>query len=155
MIRKTDIIGAGLKLLIEPLAIFALVPIAFVKWNSSDGITTGTLPKWAKVFDTPNQNLPGDTTIPAVASCLNKRGRYWCSAYWLIGRNRMQGFAFLFAKPLQSPWPLEPGSYTQEPNLWWMRKSIFGGKLQLKRGYAQYVVDGKLWGVPTLTITKP
>src|ERR1700733_15811854 len=110
-IRSTDLIGAGLKCT-EILAPLVAIPLLFVKWSTNEP-KTGHLPTWAKIWDTPDQSLPGDLTIPAVGLCYSKRGLYWTSFYWLVGRNRMQGLAFLFAKKLQQPWPLEPGDYTQ------------------------------------------
>jgi hypothetical protein len=149
-------------LLIKPLDLVAwlLVAIAlpFAKWDSTptldsnqQGMTIrGDLPGWASFLSTPDERLPGGTYEPAVTEVLNKYGKWICSWYWLGLRNRMHGLASRYKVPLSAPWPSAPGYYEQG-DLWWLRKQL--GRFQLKAGWRQYTIGGKLYAVPACTIT--
>ncbi len=101
-----------------PVALFG-VPIAvlFARWD--DGPTTwtggapdngpptvrGDLPWWLSWFGTLDERLPGGMYEPSVVSVYNRWGRYICSCYWLVVRNRMFGLAkFLFGRADGDPW---------------------------------------------------
>lgn len=149
---KPLLIAAALflpSLLLPPL----LVPIAllFAKWRE-DG--RGNLPEWAWMLSTPDQRLPGDTSIPAVADVLAKRGRFVCSWYWLGFRNPAQGLAASFGVPVTQPWSPEPGYY-ENGSLWWLRKPFAGNRLQLKAGWRTYPSTSGWLAVPCMTVTKP
>jgi hypothetical protein len=117
------------------------------------------LPIWASWLQTPDQDLPGDLSLPAVADIYARRGWFICSWYWLSIRNPAQGLAWRFGVDVQDPWwTLEPGYFVDPAGsgLWWSRKAIFGGALQLKSGWRPYPnPSGGFRLVPCLTVTKP
>jgi hypothetical protein len=93
------------------------VPIVllFAKWDeqattftggaSDSGPPTirGDLPWWASWFGTFDERLPGGMYEPTVVNVHRRFGRYWCSVYWLVVRNRMFGLAkFLFGKDIEA-----------------------------------------------------
>lgn len=95
-----------------PLALIG-VPIAvlFARWDSGPTTWTGgasdngpptvrgDLPWGLGWFGTFDERLPGGMYEPTVVKVYNAAGRYWCSVYWLVVRNRMFGLAkFLFGR---------------------------------------------------------
>jgi hypothetical protein len=98
-----------------PLAVVGVpIVVLFAKWDDyetdfSGGCAPngppairGDLPKWAAWFGTFDERLPGGMYEPSVARVYQKYGRYVCSLYWLIVRNRMFGLMkFLFGKPAE------------------------------------------------------
>lgn len=148
-------------LLLPPLLVpFALLVAMLTTPSHPPGMWPAYLPRAFAWLQTPDQALPGDLTIPAVGAIYVEHGWFICSWYWLGIRNSAQGLAAKFGRPVAMPWSPEPGYYegvdlTGAP-IWWMRKPIFSGRLQVKAGYRTYP-DGKGgWtAVPCLTVTKP
>ena len=102
-----------------PIAIVG-VPIAvlFARWDKEPTTFTGgapdngpptirgDLPWWLNWFGTFDERLPGGMYEPTVVKVHERFGRYVCSCYWLIVRNRMFGLAkFLFGKEAEGPPP--------------------------------------------------
>lgn len=102
------------ELVCVPIAAF-LVPfvVPFARWDrepttftggapdNGPPIVRGDLPWWASLFGTFDERLPGGMYEPTVVKVYNRFGRYWCSLYWLIVRNRMFGLAkAMFGKPI-------------------------------------------------------
>lgn len=147
-------------LVLPPLLVpFALLACEWEDWRVPFGNGRHHLPAWASWLDTPDQMLPGDLSIPTVRSIYDRWGWFICSWYWLGWRNPAQGLAWSFGKDVAAPWwTLEPG-YFVDPSgsgLWWSRRPIFGGRLQLKSGWRPYPNPAGGWRlVPCLTITKP
>lgn len=146
--------------LLAPLLVLLALP--FAQWDAKpsfdsngQGMTIrGDLPCWAAWLATPDERLPGGTYEATVDRVLKRWGRHVCAWYWLGIRNTLHGLAFTFSRPLTHPWSPEPGYY-QADGLWWLRKPLMGGKLQLKAGWRNYRVDGSWWGVPCCSITRP
>jgi len=101
------------------------VPIAalFARWddkpttftggapNNGPPTIRGDLPRWAAWFGTFDERLPGGMYEPTVATVYRRFGRYWCSVYWLVVRNRMFGLTkALFGKPI--PVDADPAGMT-------------------------------------------
>lgn len=98
-------------------AIGAPIAVLFARWDkepttwtggaSDNGPPTirGDLPMWLSWFGTFDERLPGGMYEPTVRKVYERSGRYWCSVYWLVVRNRMFGLAkWLFGKPDGEPW---------------------------------------------------
>lgn len=145
-------------LLLPPFLVPLVLP--FAHWVNESGRPgmdpDGWLPWWARWLDTPDQMLPGDLTLPTVQAIYQRFGRFMCSWYWLGWRNQAQGLAAVFGMPVAMPWSPVPGYYEdRSTGLWWLRKPIFGGRLQLKAGWRTYRDGRGGWAaVPCLTITK-
>lgn len=111
-----------LSLLLELVAIpiaAVFVPFAalFARWDSEPTTWTGgasdngpptirgDLPMWLSWFGTFDERLPGGMYEPTVRKVYNAVGRYWCSVYWLVVRNRMFGLRkALFTVEDYGPW---------------------------------------------------
>lgn len=141
-----------------------LVPAAllFARWDRNPSTDShgecltirGDLPDWASWLSTPDERLPGGTYEPAVAAVFARRGRFWCSWYWLGIRNRGLGLDFTRAVPVTSPWPTDPGIYLSGM-LWWMRIPVLGGRREFKLGWRTYALQGKYFAAPCLSFTPP
>lgn len=82
-------------------------PVTFTGGASDNGPPTvrGDLPWWLSWFGTFDERLPGGMYEPSVVRVYNRWGRYVCSCYWLIVRNRMFGLAkFLFGRAPGGEW---------------------------------------------------
>lgn len=143
-----------------------VVPLALLgsAWDRTDSLDSngafachrGDLPAWAHWYQTPDERLPGGTYEPTVLSVYKTFGKWVTSFYWLVLRNRLQGLAWRFRRPMVTPWELRDGLQVQETPqglLWFRRRPV--GPWVAKTGWRQYVVDGTPWAVPCLTITKP
>lgn len=105
---------------------------------------------------TPDERLPGNLgehTMWMLA--LDGVPRQDLAYHWIGVRNRAHGFMFdRYARPLIAAWRPEPGFY-RFGKLWWLRKPILWGAFQFKAGWRNYYVDGKWYGVPCFTVTRP
>ena len=146
-------------LVLVPLLVALALP--FARWDDEPSIDSngqgltirGDLPTWAAWLATPDERLPGGTYEPAVAGVLARYGRWVCSWYWIGVRNQLHGLSAVFGVPVVSPWPVEPGYYT-DGSLWWLRRPLLGGRLQLKAGYRTYWIRGAFVAVPACSITR-
>lgn len=134
LINLLDIVA--LFTLIGPLLVFVMLLLG-QRW------------KWLL---TPDVELPGDLSLPAVKSIHERYGAFWCSWYWLALRNRWHGLDFAYAVRLPLAWDQSAFGLQEQGALWWLRYPI--GRLQFKAGYRLYVIDGLPYGVPCCTITK-
>jgi hypothetical protein len=75
---------------------FTLCFIAVLSAN----YTTGQLPRWAALFATPDEGVPGDLKEPRCRSVYTMYGKYVCALYWLTVRNKCHGLAFMLGRPL-------------------------------------------------------
>lgn len=128
-----------------PLAVAVPVICLFAKW---DGVRSwfsggdlfvgyatvrGDLPRWAYVWSTPDERLPGDVRMPQTRSVLEfwtnwfgeRFGRYMCSVWWLL-RNRALGLKYVFSRPVH------PDDGYLEFGQWW--KTVWRGRLWRWRG---------------------
>jgi hypothetical protein len=111
--------------------------------------------RW-KWLMTPDVDLPGDLTVPAVKDVYDRYGSFLCSWYWLGFRNRWHGLDFVFAVRLPMAWNQSQMGYQEQGDLWWARIpfTIDGRRFQLKAGYRLNVVGGIPYGVPCCGPTK-
>lgn len=111
---------------------------------------------------TPDERLPGNTLAGKIGGAtyfeliaFDGWDKRRIAYHWIGIRNRAHGFMFdRWARPMLAPWPSTPGMY-RGYGLWWLRKEILWGRFQFKAGWRNYLVNGKWYGVPCLTITKP
>lgn len=134
LINLLDIVA--LVTLIGPLLVFAMLMLG-QRW------------KWLL---TPDVELPGDLSIPAVKSIYDRWGAFVTSWYWLAIRNRWHGLDFAYAVRLPLAWDNGKIGFQEQGDLWWLRYPM--GQFQFKAGYRLYVVAGLPYGTPCCTITR-
>lgn len=150
---------ALLELLWIPLALFgAPVAVFFAQWDSEPTTWTGgaadngpptvrgDLPWWLSWFQTFDERLPGGMYEPTVVKVYNAVGRYWCSVYWLVVRNRMFGLEkALFGKPADryEPW--------LERRQWWRIEVVWGWK-QYRATPQAHWANGPFVLVPSFSV---
>jgi hypothetical protein len=111
-IVKDAAIATAVEAVSFPLALLVPIVTLFAKWDGepttwSGGeryhpATRGDLPRWAYIWGTPDERLPGDMRMPQTRAVLDwttrkfgvKVGRYLTSVWWLW-RNRLYGLAWL------------------------------------------------------------
>lgn len=109
-----DLVAIPIAAVVVPFAVL------FARWDkepttwtggaSDNGPPTirGDLPMWLSWFGTFDERLPGGMYEPTVRKVYNAVGRYWCSVYWLVVRNRMFGLRkALFTVEGGEPWRKE------------------------------------------------
>jgi hypothetical protein len=74
-----------------------VVPIAL----KATGKYSPHLKQWAYLWDTPDQELPGD--MSKVGNIYNKHGYFWAAYYWLGWRNRGYGAARKYGAQFDFP----------------------------------------------------
>lgn len=145
---------------LAPLLVFLALPL--IRWDKLPSLDDsgnhytirGDFPRWLTWLGTPDERLPGGLYEPTVAKVFSKFGRVFCTWYWAGVRNRMHGLAASFGVPAEKPWGPQFGLQTQG-KLWWVRYSLWNGKLAFKAGYRVYtLLDKSYLAVPVFTITK-
>lgn len=101
---------------------------------------------------TPDVELPGDLSLPAVKSIHDRWGFLITSLYWLGFRNRWHGLDFSFAQRLPLAWDQSAFGLQEQGDLWWLRYPL--GKFQFKAGWRLVVANGLPYGTPCCTITR-
>lgn len=148
LIIKDTLLGFTLAMLSFPLALFVPVVCLFARWDDSRTTFSGgdeyrerpekrgDLPRWAYIWSTPDERLPGDMRMPQTRRVLDlwigwfgeRTGRYVCSVWWLW-RNRALGLKFLFSKPVHpDDRYLEFGRWGEivwRGRLWRWRRKLF------------------------------
>lgn len=110
---------------------------------------TGRLPRWAGLWETPDERLPGDRLEPTVDRIYCKYGFFICSLYWLMLRNNGMGLAFMLGRYLPdgkqldgSKWGyqlLPNGAWRLVLNLYLVQVGI-GTQTTLKKGVGIYAI---------------
>lgn len=83
--------------------VVGFIAVLCAKWDTeaTDGYVRGDLPRWAAVFETPDERLPGDVRgEPSVKWAYAHLGKTVCAMYWLLERNRGMGISFTLGRPL-------------------------------------------------------
>jgi hypothetical protein len=147
-----------------PLSLFVPFVCLFIKWDEnrstwSGGVDhpeyptwRGDLPKWAYIWGTPDERMPGDVGMQRTREVLDwttgvfgqKIGRYLTSVWWLW-RNRMYGLSWVTsARPSDGEFvkPQTPGLvWYEKEGIWrWWRRF---GPVELQAGWKPHRADEK------------
>jgi hypothetical protein len=144
-----ELISWPLSLLVPIVALFAKWDSKWTNWTGGeyDGehpAIRGDLPRWAYIWSTPDERLPGDVRMYQTREVLDwttkkfgeKVGRYLTSVWWLW-RNRMYGLAWIMsAKPSNGYFDktLTPGIIWRESEGIWRWWKVLG-LVQLEAGW--------------------
>lgn len=151
-----------LTILAPVLVLFAL---PFVRWDKAPSAgpkrtarepyptIMGDFPAWLAWFRTPDQRLPGDTSIKEVSDVLQTYGKWVCAWYWAGTRNAFMGLACWMGKPTDGYIPEDVEGLWERGDVWIYRKTLWG--VRLYAGYTAYaLLDGTFRAAPILTIKK-
>jgi hypothetical protein len=147
-----------------PLALFIPLVVMFARWDEKPTTWTGgdddpehpairgDLPRWAYIWGTPDERLPGDVRMQQTRRMLDwatgvfgpQIGRYLTSVWWLF-RNRMYGLAWVTsARPSDGYFdkPQNPGiTWHASEGIWrWWKKL---GPIQIQAGWKPHRADEK------------
>jgi len=145
-----------------PLVLFVPFVCLFVKWDENRSVWTGgdnypeyptwrgDLPKWAYIWKTPDERMPGDVRMQRTREVLDwttgifgqRIGRYLTCVWWLL-RNKMYGLAWkASARPVDTYlekstvpgiiWRNDEGIWR-----WWMKL----GPIELQAGWKVHRAD--------------
>lgn len=124
----------------------------------------GDLPRWAYIWSTPDERLPGDVRMPQTRKVLDywtgllgeRAGRYVCSVWWLL-RNRLYGLSWLMGRPALRYIGLNEDA--PENRLW--RRSYDLGPVQIRIGWKVHRADehadasiGPFWAIRAVHIKR-
>jgi hypothetical protein len=164
LILNDVVIATIIEIISWPLSLFVPIVVLFAKWDDKPTTWTGgaddydhptirgDLPRWAYIWGTPDERLPGDVRMHQTREVLDwttkkfgeKVGRYLTSVWWLW-RNRMYGLSWATsARPSDGEFdkPQTPGLVWHESEgiwRWWNRF----GPVELQAGWKPHRADEK------------
>jgi hypothetical protein len=165
LLVANDLLAAlVIELISWPLALFVPLVCMFARWDEKETTWTGgdddhahpavrgDLPRWAYIWSTPDERLPGDVRMPQTRDVLawttgvfgEKIGRYLTSIWWLW-RNRMYGLAWVAsAQPSDGNFdkPQTPGIVWHESEGIWRWWKVLG-PIELQAGWKVHRADAK------------
>ncbi|MDE2000772.1 MAG: hypothetical protein KGI52_17805, partial [Burkholderiales bacterium] len=111
----------------------------------------GSLPRWLRWFETPDERWPGGLYEPAVRDVLTQYGRYVCCLYWYT-RNSMHGLLPVFAMVRMETKPTAHDAPSTDNYYQWQAFGLRGG---YGWRWKPQNVEGTSWAmVPYFTVRR-
>lgn len=124
--------------------------------NNQPDIQRYRLPKWLRVFETPDEHLPGAMYEPTVKKIYDRFGWYCTSVYWIGLRNPGQGIVWNDGHEV--PKKIKDMSELEKKLYGVYRKEKIIGPLKIIYGwettrdwYSTKTTDG-IWATPHFTV---
>lgn len=156
---------AGILLIVISLLapVIMLLVLPFIRWDDKptlgsygdNPVIRGSLPRWLRWLETPDERLPGGLYEPTVRAMYDKWGQWVTSWYWLGIRNTVMGLAVAWGKPAGDYIPESLGYWQRDTDDLWRYAAQIAPGIKFVTGYQVYrTLDGSFKAAPVFTIKR-